>query len=101
MNPYQKYLSIDEFLFTSFALLKKKLNLIYSLSKEEQTIEIIKKRYEETGKILEALNLLASSIDNSKENAKELHALYEEMAEIVFKGNNENPELLLKLLNSF
>lgn len=99
-NSYQKNFSSEEFLKTSFILLKRKLLDIYELTQKEQSVEIISERYKKTSDVLQALALMQSMIDFSQPNAKELSDYYLLLEQSVFEGNHSNPALLLGIAES-
>jgi len=93
-------ISTEEFLKISFILLKKKLLLIYSLCLDEQTVDVVKSRFEKTSEVLEALRQMNSSLDFSLSGAENLSKMYLDMQLLIMKGNSENPFLLKKLAES-
>jgi hypothetical protein len=96
-NAYTGNFSNEEFLSTAFILLKKKLKVIYLLTQETQSSEIVKERYEKTSQVLEALQMLSSFLDFNKKESFELSNYYIALQQLVFKGNYSEPEILLQL----
>jgi hypothetical protein len=100
ISSYQANLTNEEFLTTSFVLLKRKLIKIYELTQEIQSIEILKARFEKTSEVLEALRLMNLSLDFTSKDAIELSNYYINLQKLIFEGNNSNPKILLKLIES-
>lgn len=91
---YEQNFSPEEFLNMTFILLKRKVNEIYKLTQEEQTNSIIKKRYEKTSEVLEALRLISTMIDFNSKNAIDLSNHYLNLQKLIFEGNHSNPSIL-------
>lgn len=94
LRSYEQNFSSEEFLNMTFILLKKKVNEIYKLTQEEQTNSIIKKRYEKTSEVLEALRLMSTMIDFNSNNAIDLSNHYLNLQKLIFEGNHSNPSIL-------
>lgn len=100
ITSYQSNLSKEEFLTTSFLLLKRKLTKIYELTQQIQTLDVIKERFEKTSEVLEALRLMNLSIDFTSKDAYELSNYYINLQKLIFEGNNSNPNILIGLVEN-
>lgn len=98
---YTRNLSIDEFLYTAFILMKRKVEKIYQLSiKKDLSLEEKKSKYEMSSQVMESLLLLQGSLDPKSESYSEQLDAYSSLQLFLLKGNTEDPIYFKKFLNS-
>lgn len=98
-QSYQEQFSIDEFLKTSYVLLKKKIERIFDLTqKVGLSVDEIKEKFEESSKVFKALMLLEMSLDPAVSGFEEMVMEFKELEWMIYKGVHEDSRYLQLVL---
>jgi len=103
VNPYLKDLSTVDFLEKTYLLMLNKVKRIKEIEEkrkgEKLPLPLLKEKFEESSKILQALGLLSDSIDYSTEMGKELADILNNLGIYLTKANIEKGEESIRNYN--
>jgi len=91
-------MSPEEFLRSTYKLILMKMDIIINIQKQpEQDIQLLKKKYKETGKILKVITELIKTIDYESKHGPELASILNDAGLILSQANiSDKPDALVK-----